>query len=201
MPNLADWSMHRAAGLLLVFGFAANLAGVVMFSIRAGSLGLEPTHGFINYERSVIVAAVVLTALGFAVLEGAFRDSRGHVLARVGATAYLYAGVVLAVAEFLELTLGADTVHGLQTMYVVIAFLAQASIGAALLQSRMVAAWIAWAAILWSMGWLLILPAISPSGIYFPGLHHLAPLVIGIALLRKSPGHGSTEALSVPRRG
>jgi len=98
MPNLADWSMRRAAGLLLVFGFAANLAGVVMFSMRNGSLGLEPTPGFINYERGLIVAAVVLTALGFAMLEGALRDSNGHVLARIGATAYLFAGVVLAVA-------------------------------------------------------------------------------------------------------
>jgi hypothetical protein len=37
MTNLADWSMRRAAGLLLVFGFVANLAGVLMFSMREGT--------------------------------------------------------------------------------------------------------------------------------------------------------------------
>jgi peptidoglycan/LPS O-acetylase OafA/YrhL len=104
------------------------------------------------------------------------------------------------VAEALNLTLGGDTVHGLWTMYVVIAFLAQASIGGALLRSRMVATWIAWATILWSMGWLLILPAISPGDIYFPVLHHLAPLVIGIALLRRSPRHRTDVMLKAAQQ-
>jgi hypothetical protein len=187
MPNLTTWSMRRAAGLLLILSSIANFAGVWMYNQRNGAAGLPPIPGFFIYERSLIVAAVVLTALGFAVLEGEFAESRGRVLARIGATAYLFAGVLLATAEALNLTLGSEAVRGLGVIYAVMAFLAQASIGGALLRSRMVATWIASITILWNMAWLIVLPLVSPSDIYFPVLHHLMPLIIGIALLRKPP--------------
>jgi hypothetical protein len=45
------------------------------------------------------------------------------------------------------------------------------------------AAWIGWATIGWNLVWLLVLPLATPRDIYFPVLHHVMPLVMGIALL------------------
>jgi hypothetical protein len=68
-------------------------------------------------------------------------------------------------------------------LYVVLAFLAQAAFGASLLQTGLVAAWAGWATVLWNVGWLLVMLFVRPRDIYYPVLHHVAPLLIGIALL------------------
>lgn len=186
-PNLRSWSMTRVAGLILVLGAVANFAGVGMFSIRRGAVGgPATTHSFFVTERVFIVAAVIFTAVGFVLLEGAFRDKNGHILARLGASAYFLAATLITTAELLALNLGGN-VRELGPMYVVIAFLAQASIGGALLRSHMVATWIGWTTLLWNIAWLVVLPLVSPIGIYFPILHHLLPVMIGIALLTKAP--------------
>jgi len=67
--------------------------------------------------------------------------------------------------------------------HVVLAFLAQAAFGAALLRTGLVAGWVGWATILWNLAWLVVLAIVSPRNMYFPVLHHVAPLLIGIALL------------------
>jgi hypothetical protein len=56
-----------------------------------------------------------------------------------------------------------------------------------LLQSRMIPSWIGWTTLVWNIAWLVALPVVSPTGIYFPVLHHVLPLVIGIALLTRAP--------------
>ncbi len=182
------WSVERAAGVFLVLGFTANLAGVLMFFMRGGpGGGTPPSHIFFVWERGFIMAAVILTTIGFVLFEGHFHSTDGRVLARTGATAYLFAGIVLVAAEGLSLSPGFDEKRGyaLIVIYVVLAFLAQAAIGGALLQSGLLAAWIGWVTILWNLAWLVVLPVITPEDIYFPILHHLMPLLIGSALLRR----------------
>jgi len=49
----------------------------------------------------------------------------------------------------------------------------------------LVAAWIGWVTILWNIAWLVVLTLFARRDIYFPVLHHVMPLVIGIALLLK----------------
>ncbi len=182
-------SIERAAGFSLVLGFVANLAGVLMFFIRGGTGGgTPPSHTYFVWERSFLMAAVILTAIGFVLLEGHFHNTNGRVLARTGATAYLFAGFLLVAAEGLSLSPGFENRRfALFAIYVVLAFLAQAAIGGALLQSGLLATWIGWVTILWNLGWLVVLPVITPEDIYFPILHHLMPLLIGSALLRRAP--------------
>jgi hypothetical protein len=79
-------------------------------------------------------------------------------------------------AEALSLRLGYGQTYPLIVIYVVMAFLAQVAIGGALLQLGVLAAWIGWATILWNLAWLVALPIITPRDIYFPVLHHFAPL-------------------------
>ncbi len=90
MSDQRFWSMERAAGAFLVLSFVANLAGVLMFSIRGGAGGgAPPSYTFFVWERGFFMAAVVLTTLGLVVLEGHLHNTDGRVLARTGATMYL----------------------------------------------------------------------------------------------------------------
>lgn len=188
MIRLQDWSIERAAGLFLVVGAVAALLGILMFLFRGGqSGGQPPTPAYFVWERSFILAAVAITAIGFVLLAGALQNTGGRVLAMIGATAYLFGGVLLVAAEALQPTLGYDKLYGLIVIYIRMAFLAQAVIGGALLQSGLVATWIGWVTIVWNIAWLVAVPVLSPRDIYFPVLHHVMPLVIGIALLRGGP--------------
>ena len=187
MPNVHNLSMARAAGLILILGSVSNFVAVWMFSVRTRALSPSAVrHPVFVTERIFIVAAVIITALGFVLLEGAFRDQNGHVLAKLGATAYLLGAILITTGELLGLNLGGD-VREFGPMYVVISFLAQACIGGAILLSRIAPTWIGWTALVWSIGWLVLLPVVSPIGIYFPVLHHVVPLVLGVALLTKTP--------------
>jgi hypothetical protein len=185
MVNQGIWSVPRAAGAFLVLGVLAAMIGVLMFVGRGGTQrgAAAPSPGLFAVERSFIMAGVVLTAVGFLLLEGYFQNTAGHVLARAGATAYLLAATLLVAAEAFALNQGHQNVYPLIVIYVVLAFLAQAAIGGALLQSRLLPAWIAYAAIVWNLAWLVVLPITTPSDVYFPVLHHFVPLLVGAPLL------------------
>ncbi len=49
------------------------------------------------------------------------------------------------------------------------------------------AAWVGWATILVNMVGLIVLLAFSRRDLYFPALHHIAPLLIGLTLLWATP--------------
>jgi hypothetical protein len=70
-------------------------------------------------------------------------------------------------------------------VFIVLAFVGQAVFGAALLRTGLLPGWVGWATILWNLGWLVILPIARPADMYYPWLHYVAPLLIGIALLLK----------------
>ena len=174
------WSTARVAGVVLLLGALADLAGVLMFAFRGGHRGGgPPSRAFYLRERGLIMAGIALTAIGFVVLEGQFQSGNG----RIGAAAYLFAGVLGVAGEALNLSLGYDKSYPLFVVYVVVAYLAQAAIGGALLQSGLLAAWVGWATIAWNLAFLIALSLFSRRDMYFPVFHHVAPLVIGIALL------------------
>lgn len=181
MADLSSWSMQRAAGAFLVLGFLAHAVGVLMFVSRRG--GAAPGPGFMAVERSSIMTAVVLTAIGLMLLDRHLQNTEGRILARAGATAYLLAGTLLVAAEAFALSQEEKNVYALIVIYVVLAFLAQAAVGGALLQSRLIPVWIGWITIAWNLGWLVVLPITTPGDVYYPVLHHLMPLLIGVPLL------------------
>jgi hypothetical protein len=188
MSDQRLWRTERVAGLFLVLGFVTNCAGVVMFNIRGGvSGGAPPSSEYYQWERGLLIAAVVHTAIGFVLLEEHLRTSDGRVLARIGATTYLFAGTLGVVAEALDLSGTGRGLYPLIVVHVVLAFLGQAAIGGALRQARLLAPWIGWATIVWNLACLVVLPVITPRDIYFPILHGLMPLLIGAPLLRSVP--------------
>jgi hypothetical protein len=191
MVDQRFWSFERSAGFFLVLSFVASLAGVVMFTIRGGpSGGTPPSHTFFLWERSFFMAAVILTAIGLVLLEGRLQNTDGRVLARTGATTYLIAGTLLVTGEAFRMSLGdvfEKQAYALFVIYVVLAFLAQATVGGALLQSGVLATWIGWVTIVWNLGLVVVLSVITPEDIYYPIAHQIMPLLIGGALLWRAP--------------
>ena len=151
------WSSQRAAGALLIAAFIPLAFGVFLFLSRNGVQGGAPrsTALFVR-ERGSILAAVVLTAIGLMLLEGTLYETSGRVLARLGASAYFFGAVLVVAAEAMRLPEGPVS-YPLIVIYVVLAFLGQAAIGGALVQSNLLPAWIGWTTIGWNVGLLVIL--------------------------------------------
>ena len=104
--------------------------------------------------------------------------------ARLAAATYAVGTALLLLGEARLLRSG-HFLYGLIVAYVVLAFLTQAVLGAILLRAGFLPSWIGWAAIAWNIAWLVILASLTPGNIYYPVLHHVIPLLIGIALLRR----------------
>lgn len=68
--------------------------------------------------------------------------------------------------------------------WIVLAFLAQAVFGVVLVSTTLVPSWAGWSTIVWNAGAFAVLAAFSPRDMYYPFVHFVAPVLIGIALLR-----------------
>jgi hypothetical protein len=175
--------MSRPAGLLLIAAAAGNFAGVVLFSMRDGvNGGAPPSHAYLVAERGLFAAGMVVSALGFCLLDDL--SVRGSALMRAGALGYFAAAAVGVVAETLQLS--HLEAYPTTVAYVVLAFFGQAVIGAALALGELVPAWLGWLTMVWNLGWLVGLSLASPDDVYYPVLHLMMPILIGIALLRST---------------
>jgi hypothetical protein len=172
--------VSRSAACCLLVAAAANLTAVVLFNLRDGvNGGPPPTHAYLVLERGLFMAGMLVSALGFCLLAERDRDSA---LLRFGTLGYLAAGVVGVVAETMDL---ADLeAYPTTVAYVVLAYLGQAVIGLALALSRLVTPWLGWLTLAWNIGCLAVLSIGSPDDVYYPVLHLLMAIPIGIALLR-----------------
>lgn len=171
------------AACLLVLCFVVFTFGGVLFSGRAflnWQIGDVSSH--LLWERGFVIGGIIFTVLGLALLEDLLRAAGEPVFSRLGTLTYLIGAAVALVAET-EYLGKRDWHYPRIVLYVVLAFLGQAAIGVSLLQTGLVAGWAGWVTILWNLIWLPVLVIFSPRNMYFPVLHHAAPLIIGIALL------------------
>lgn len=174
---------RSVAASLLIACMLIFTVGGLLFSGRAfWKWRVASTPVYLRWERGFIIAAVLATVLGLVLLDDVLGETGPSVLGQIGTVTYLFGAVVVVVAETAYLSKG-EWNNAQVVVYIVLAYLAQAAIGVALLQSGLVAAWVAWATIIWNLGWLLIMLIVRPRDIYYPVLHHVAPLLIGIALL------------------
>ena len=171
------------SGLSMVLSFTAFLAGGLLFISRPDALAQDPTSPRFILERSLIMTAVILTAIGLILLEEHLSSTAGGGWARIGSHLYLIAGIVLLCAETLRLSQW-EQIYPLVVTYVVLAFLAQAAVGLGITQSQILASGVGWFTLGWNIAWLVILLLVTPADIYYPALHHMMPLVIGLSLLR-----------------
>jgi hypothetical protein len=178
-----DISERELAALLLIAGALVFTVGGFLFTGREfAHWRIGQTAEFARWERGLVAAGLLLNVLGFTALESMLSAAGTSILARLALVTMLLSAAVLLAAEMTWLH-NRVWVYPQVVLYVVLAFLAQAAFGVALAQSGLVAAWVGWATVAWNLACLVVLAVASPRNMYFPALHHLAPLVIGIALL------------------
>jgi hypothetical protein len=177
-------SIRTIAASLLIQCFILFLFGGMLFTGRVFLKWQIEERSFLVWERGFIIAAVLITVLGLVLLEDMLHTAGDSVLARIGLISYLFGAVIVVVAETNTLS-GRNAVDSQIVIYVILAFLTQAVFGVALLRTGLVAGWAGWATVIWNVGWLLVMVLVRPADIYYPVLHHVAPLIIGIALLMK----------------
>jgi hypothetical protein len=181
-------SLPATTAVALILGFAAIASGALMYWLRGGIRGgAPPSRRYLVWERSFIMAAVVLTAVGLVLLADLLAVSDGAAMARAGAVAYLFGGVLVVAAEASSLAQGLHQDWPAQSwslalVYVVLALMAQAAIGGALLAGDVLPAWIGWATLAWNIGWLAFY-LLRREDIYIPFVHHVMPFVTGLAVL------------------
>ena len=173
-----------AAGLLILSGLVFAVGGILYAGRAFLKWPAAETPDYLVWERGFIIASVLVNVLGLVLLEGLLRGAGDSIIARLGMVVYVFGAVIVVVAETSFLS-KQEWVYGQIVVYVVLALLAQAAFGVALLQTGLVPGWVGWATIIWNLGWLIVLPIVTPGNIYFPALHYAAPLMIGIALLVK----------------
>jgi hypothetical protein len=178
-------SERRITASLLILSCAAFLVVGYLFTARViwNRPGAQ-TELHLRWERGVAIAAFLINVLGFVLLETLLQNAGAVVIARLGLAMYLVSACVLVVAETTYLH-NRDWVYPQLVVHVVLAFLAQAAFGVALLRTGLVAPWAGWATIIWNLTLLAIMSIAYSHNIYFPWLHYVAPLLIGIALLAR----------------
>ena len=172
--------------MVLIGSFALHLVGVVMFNGRHFLNWFAETRAFLNWERGMFMAAFLVSAMGVSLLELVLHEVDAPtlvpVLARLGATAFLIGATVAIVSEAVSLS-GQSGVEALAVVMVVVLFVAEAILGGALVRSGILPAWVGWIVMIWNIGWLVVLPIVSPGDLYYPILHFLPLLPIGITAL------------------
>lgn len=182
-----DTGYGATSGLALIVGFAAMLAGALLFISRPEGLAPGQPGGRLIVERALLMVAVVLNAVGLLLLAEHLGSSHAQVWARSGAYLYLIAAGMILTAEGLGLS-GQPHPYPLVVGYVVLALIAQAAVGVAIVRSGSPAQLLGWIVAGWNLAFLIILPTVSPRDMYFPVVHHLMPLAIGISLLSQKIG-------------
>lgn len=176
-------SEPAASGWLLILSGIIFMAGGMLYTGRAiWKWPAGQTQRYLIWERGLVIAALLAAVLGFTILERMLEAAGDWILAPSGMSLLLIGAAVVIHAETFSIS-RQEWVYAPTVAFVVLAFLAQALFGAALLRTGLLPAWIGWVTILWNLGWLVILPVARPKDMYYPWLHYVAPLLIGIGLL------------------
>jgi len=92
-------------------------------------------------------------------------------------------------------TINGPEQYALIVVSVLLLFGAELLLGAAVLVSRLVPAWVGWAAVAWNVAWPVILSIVSPGDPSYPILHAIPLLMISIPLIH--PGRKSSSPAGV----
>jgi hypothetical protein len=180
----------RTSSALIIAGFLLHLGGVLLFNGRFLFGWFVETPTWFTWERGLFIAAYAASALGVAVLESMLHETRRAVPGRLGATAFLMAAVLAIVVEASFLSEDAGQTPLVVVMAIAL-LLAEAILGWSLIGSGVIPVWVGWAVLIWSLSWLAVLVALTADDLYFPILHFLPLLLIGIGLVRR----GTTKSL------
>lgn len=145
-------SERTIAASLLVLTFMVFGIGGILFTGRTMlNWPIENRISHMRWERSFVILPTILTVLGLVLLADLLGAAGDAFLAQLGAATYLFGAALVVVAE--TTFLHNEEWNSTQiTAYVGLAFVGQAAVGAALLQTGLVTAWVGWMTILWNLG-------------------------------------------------
>ncbi|MCZ7570173.1 MAG: hypothetical protein M5U01_16530 [Ardenticatenaceae bacterium] len=176
-------NVRTACAIVLIAASMFDLASNLMFTGRSVLKWFGESQIFLQWERGLLMAAFVLAAMGVSLLETLLGRAGGTVLPLTGATAFLVGAVVALVVEASFLSSGAHSTTPLEVTMVVVLFVAEALLGAAIIATSLLPAWVGWTIVAWDIAFLVVVTALSPGDIYYPALHFLPLTFIGVALL------------------
>ncbi|HEX9835033.1 MAG TPA: hypothetical protein VGA66_18460 [Mycobacterium sp.] len=168
------------SGILLIVSFVLSVGGAVVLYNRRVYGGFDA----FTWERGLVMAGYVAAAIGVLLLGGVLRQARSAVGARVVTTIFVLAAIFALVGEASLLIEGFSMDWG--RVIVLFLFAAEAIMGVALFKSGLVPNWVAWTVILWDVLAPAVLLIVSSDDIYYPPLHFIPLLVIGIALVGRA---------------
>jgi len=185
MDRKMIFSKLRLPGMMLIFSSVIFLIAATLFMIRfVWELPIGQSTSFFLWERGFVITAVLATLLSLTLLKRVLEAAGDETLAPMALVSFLVAAVLAVVAETLSLD-GEDILYPPIVAYVVLSFLGQSLFGMALLRTSLLPRWIGWLTVIWNLGMLIYLIIAKPQDMYYPWLHYVMPLIIGIALLRK----------------
>ena len=163
---------RRVAGSLLVTGFAVLVVAAFLYGDGAYPAG----HA---WQSNALTVGLVLTLLGLTAFQVVLTDSGDRLLARLGTVAYLVGVVLWIVDDAIDLA-GGRFIFELERDYVVLACLAIAAFGGAILRTRILPRWVGGIAVVWAIVWtILYLARIGDA----PLAPNLIPALFGLELL------------------
>lgn len=174
------------SGWLLILSWFIFLPAGILFTGRViWKWPSAQTQTYLIWERGLVMTAVLVATLGFILLERLLEGAGDKIFSPLAMTIFLVGTILVFAAESFGLKLQ-DYMYVPIVVSVILAFIGQALFGVAILRAGFLPAWVGWATIIWNLAWLVILPIARPQDMYYPWLHYVAPLMIGIALLRKA---------------
>ena len=142
------FEQRRVAGSLLVTGFAILVVAAVLYGFGAYPAGHV-------WQSNALTAGLVFTLLGLTAFQVVLTESGDRLLARLGAVAYLLGVALWIVDDALDLA-GAGFIFELERDYVLLACLAIASFGGAILTTRILPRWVGGLSVAWAVAWTVL---------------------------------------------
>jgi len=174
---------HIVSSWLLILSGIIFVPGGLLYTGRAiWKWPAAQSKGYLYLERGLVVAAILVAALGLVLLERLLEAAGDDILAPLGLVIFLIGTVLVITAEAFSIS-GQVQVYALIAVFVVLIFLGQAVFGASILRTGILPAWVGWTTVIWNLAWLVILPITRPQDMYYPWLYYVAPELIGIMLL------------------
>lgn len=178
-PNL------RLTGLLLILSSVIFLVAATLFYIRfILELPVGNTPTFFLWERTLVIAALLATLFSFTRLKRVLEAAGDGIVASVALVLFLVGAILAAAAEVISFP-SEEIVYPPIVAYVILSFLGQAVFGMALLRTGLLPTWVGWVSVIWNLAALVYMIIVKPRDMYYPWMHYIAPLIIGVALLRK----------------
>jgi len=178
-------SEQVVAGWLLILSGLIFLPAGLLYTGRAIlKWPSAQSQGYLYWERGLVMGAILVATLGFVLLTQLLEAAGDRIVSPLAMVVFLLGtGLVLAAESFgLKLQ---NYMYTPIVVFVVLTFLGQAAFGISILRTGFLPEWVGWATVIWNLAWLVILPIARSQDMYYPWLHYVAPLMIGIVLLNK----------------